>query len=252
MMIKQFLRQVPLLEKSLETWEKSIILEGTKIKKPSARAQGLAIQVKGLEIELEKLPGMSMAFSILQSVNRRTHRSDLPPSPEYFHELKNHPHAEGFQEATLLEFNNLRDRQAFREVDRPAGKQVIPVSWVFTYKFDSDGYLLKYKAKLVVRGDLQIRTFEDTRAATLALRVFRLLMAIMTVFDLDTEHPDALNAFINSLIDKEAYIQYPPGVPRSAKVFMLLRTLYGLRRSPMLLAARIRKNAYRTRPYKVL
>jgi hypothetical protein len=59
-------------------------------------------------------------------------------------------------------------------------------------------------------------------------------MAIMAVFDLEAEQLDALNAFINSLIDKEAYIQYPPGVPRSTKVLMLLRVLYGLRCLPML------------------
>jgi hypothetical protein len=50
-----------------------------------------------------------MAFSILKSVNKRIYQSDLPP-PKYFHELKNHLHVEGFQEAILLEFNNLRDR----------------------------------------------------------------------------------------------------------------------------------------------
>ena len=38
------------------------------------------------------------------------------------------------------------------------------------------------------------------------MQVFRLLMAIMTVFDLDTEHLNALNAFINSLINEEAYV----------------------------------------------
>jgi hypothetical protein len=81
---------------------------------------------------------------------------------------------------------------------------------------------------------MQIQTFEDTRAATLTVRVFRLLMAIIAVFDLEAEQLDALNAFINSLIDKEAYIQYPPGVPRSIKVLMLLRALYGLRHLPML------------------
>jgi hypothetical protein len=32
----------------------------------------------------------------------------------------------------------------------------LPLMWVFTYKFDVDGYLLKYKARLVVRGDLYI------------------------------------------------------------------------------------------------
>jgi hypothetical protein len=59
-------------------------------------------------------------------------------------------------------------------------------------------------------------------------------MAIMAVFDLEAEQLDALNAFINSLIDEEAYIQYLPGVPRSTKVLMLLRALYGLRCSLML------------------
>jgi len=39
--------------------------------------------------------------------------------------------------------------------------------WVFTYKFDQDGYLLKHKARLVARGDLHY-TAKDTYAATLA------------------------------------------------------------------------------------
>jgi hypothetical protein len=58
----------------------------------------------------------------------------------------------------------------------------------------------------VVRGDMQIQIFEDTRAATLIAQVFRLLMAIMVVFDLEAEQLDALNAFINNLINEEAYI----------------------------------------------
>jgi hypothetical protein len=39
------------------------ILEGKRTRKPSLRALGFTIQ--GLEIELEKLPGISMAFLIL-------------------------------------------------------------------------------------------------------------------------------------------------------------------------------------------
>ena len=54
---------------------------------------------------------------------------------------------------------------------------------MFTYKFDKDGYLYKYKARLVVRGDLQ-DDWGDTYAATLAARVFRLLMAVAAAFGL--------------------------------------------------------------------
>jgi hypothetical protein len=55
--------------------------------------------------------------------------------------------------------------------------------WVFTYKFDEDGYLTKFKARLVVRGDLQ-QVYEDTYAATLAARIFRFLVALIAAFGL--------------------------------------------------------------------
>ena len=58
--------------------------------------------------------------------------------------------------------------------------------WVFTYKFNSENILDKYKARLVVRGDLQrYSQHEDNYAATLAARIFRALMAIAAYFDLD-------------------------------------------------------------------
>ena len=57
--------------------------------------------------------------------------------------------------------------------------------WVFTYKFDTNGYLIKYKARICVRGDLQKFGLQDTYAATLAARTFRTLMAITAYFDLE-------------------------------------------------------------------
>jgi len=57
--------------------------------------------------------------------------------------------------------------------------------WVFTYKLDKDGFIIKYKARLVIRGDLQVSQFKDTYAATLAIRVFKALIAIAAYFNLD-------------------------------------------------------------------
>jgi hypothetical protein len=59
--------------------------------------------------------------------------------------------------------------------------------WVFIYKIDEEGYFIKCKARLCVRGDLQQDIFANTRAITLAARVFRALMAITAAFDLDTD-----------------------------------------------------------------
>jgi hypothetical protein len=57
--------------------------------------------------------------------------------------------------------------------------------WVFSYKLDKDGFVIKYKARLVIRGDLQVSQFKDTYIATLAARVFKALIAIVAFFNLD-------------------------------------------------------------------
>jgi hypothetical protein len=62
--------------------------------------------------------------------------------------------------------------------------EILPLMWVFTYKFNEDGYLYKFKARLVVRGDLQ-QDYGDTYAATLAAKIFRCLIALAAAFDLE-------------------------------------------------------------------
>ena len=64
-------------------------------------------------------------------------------------------------------------------MDHPDGKQVLPLKWVFTYKFDDAGYLVRHKARICVRGDLQHHVSDDMYAATGAYRSFRILMALV-------------------------------------------------------------------------
>ncbi|KAK1911223.1 hypothetical protein P3342_011825 [Pyrenophora teres f. teres] len=102
--------------------------------------------------------------------------------------------------------------------------------WVFTYKFDEDGYLLKYKARLVVRGDLQ-EQYGDTYAATLAARLFRALMALACAFNLKAMQYDVPNAFLNANMDRTLYVRTPDGFQdRYGPNLRLLRALYGLKR----------------------
>jgi hypothetical protein len=63
--------------------------------------------------------------------------------------------------------------------------------WVFTYKFNEDGLLYKFKAWIIVTGDLQ-EDSGDTYAATLAARVFRFLMAPAAAFGLKAYQYDVL------------------------------------------------------------
>ena len=156
------------------------------------------------------------------------HRFDL---------LKHRYHSQQFIQAANKEFEHLRPRGTFQLATRPTDKNVLPLIWVFKYKFDDAGHLIKHKARLCVRGDLQ-KTEQDTAAATLAIRVFRALMALTASFKLNARQYDAVNAFINSTMNEEVFVDYPEGIklPTHSKnpCFLLLRALYGLKQSPLL------------------
>lgn len=116
----------------------------------------------------------------------------------------------------------------------------LPLTWVFKYKYDKHGFLTKFRARICVRGDLQPPSEKDTYAATLAAKSFRILMALAARWDLQLKQLDAVNAFPNSPLDEEVYVELPDGFKQPGMIGRLLRALYGLRRSPMLWPIRLR------------
>ena len=57
--------------------------------------------------------------------------------------------------------------------------------WVYIYKFNKYGRFIKYKARLMVQGDQQKRINKgETYIITLVRKSFKILMAIITRFDL--------------------------------------------------------------------
>lgn len=87
----------------------------------------------------------------------------------------------------------------------------LPVTWVFKYKLNKHGFLIRFKTRLCIRGDLQPYNHKETYAATLAGKSFRVLIAIAAKFDLEARQLDAVNAFTNSPLDEVVYIRYPDG-----------------------------------------
>jgi hypothetical protein len=143
----------------------------------------------------------------------------------------------GFKMAAQKEIQDLEKRGTWQLIDSESLNSSIrplPLKWVFTYKFDTDGYLDRFKARICVRGDLQPFSNQDNYAATLAAKVFRSLMAITAIFDLEAIQLDAINAFVNGTLDEEVYTYMPDGFKVPGKVLHLVRALYGLRRSPLI------------------
>ncbi|KAI1509646.1 Pol protein [Pyrenophora tritici-repentis] len=155
----------------------------------------------------------------------RFHRDQLPAVPKRWKDLDHHPFGAEFREASRKEIDGFTQRSCFGKTARASeivDAEILPLMWVFTYKFDEDGYLYKFKARLVVRGDLQ-QDYGDTYAATLAAKIFRCLIALSAAFDLELYQYDVLNAFLNAELDRLTYhltatleklgLQQVPGVP---------------------------------------
>ena len=72
-----------------------------------------------------------------------------------------HPRAEGFLRVLYIEIKALQDKTTWMEVSHDhaikSGKKPIPTTWVFKYKFDDQGFLVKTKARMCARGDLAFR-----------------------------------------------------------------------------------------------
>ncbi len=97
--------------------------------------------------EPESLHAYLSAFTIGL---RRLYRDQLPPSPCSWKEILRHPQYEGFRAAAEKEYQSLEKRQTFCHVPKASSLKPLPLMWVFLYKFNTDGYLIKYKARLCI------------------------------------------------------------------------------------------------------
>ncbi|KAJ5827623.1 hypothetical protein N7447_001845 [Penicillium robsamsonii] len=189
--------------------------------------------------EGEEPPAFLHAFAAglyAEKPDTRRHRDDLPPPPKHWKEVLNHPFQQGFLAAAAKEIRSLAEKETFEVIEKPRdrGVQILPLMWVFTYKFDADGYLVKFKARICVRGDLETITYQEKRAATLAARTARMIFALVAAFDLNLRQRDAVTAFLNSKLEQETYSHMPEGFQIPGKCWKLRRALYGLRISPRL------------------
>ena len=163
---------------------------------------------------------------------------DLPPPPKSHYQLNQHPFGPQFLQAEKDHLQSHTEKGSWIEVDKAEpqaqGHQILDCMWVYTYKTNQDGTFKNCKARVVVRGDQQKPTAQETYAATLAARSFRIVMAIAARFDLELVQYDAVNAFVNASLTETIYMRMPTGHRTSGKVLLLKRALYGLRQSPLL------------------
>jgi hypothetical protein len=113
---------------------------------------------------------------------------------------------------------------------------LLPFIWVWTYKFDENNHLAKYKAKLVARDDLLPALKKSTYAAILAAKFFQILIAYAAQYNLKCKQYDVIEAFLNAIRQnsEKLYAELPAGYKKPGKCIEILKAIYGLKNSLLL------------------
>src|SRR5437762_5381688 len=80
-----------------------------------------------------------------------------PDEPRTFREAVKHPmHSKEWRKAIQEEFDSIIRNGTWKLVPRPKGQKVVSSKWVFKYKKDEFGRIVRFKARLVARGYTQV------------------------------------------------------------------------------------------------
>lgn len=137
-------------------------------------------------------------------------------------------------EAINDEFKSLIENNTWSLVELPAGRKAIDNKWVFKIKYQADGSIQRYNARLVVRGFSQRHglDYKETFSPVAKFSSIRSIIAVATAEKMFFRQFDVKTAFLNGELEEEIYMKQPIGFDdNSGKVCRLKRSLYGLKQA---------------------
>ncbi|KAE8887010.1 hypothetical protein PF005_g31320 [Phytophthora fragariae] len=157
--------------------------------------------------------------------------TDLPGS---YREAMSSPEAKQWKEVVRREIRAHIRNHTWNTVRRPHDVKVIGCKWVFAYKFDEHGNIVRYKARLVALGCLQTRgvDYYYTYSPVASTNTIRVFLSVCCNKRLKIRQFDIETAFLNGTLDEDVNMAVPQGVRADGGlVCKLRRSLYGLKQA---------------------
>ena len=188
-----------------------------------------------------------LACMAQEADDKRPFVYELLSEPSSWNQMLKHKYVNQWKEAVREHLRDIKLKGTFYECDITTKEmltQPIPVKWVFTYRSDAAGRLTGFRARLVVRGDLEKEYpgMPETYAATPPAYAIRAFMALAAMFRWHIRQFDVVLAFLNTMLDDgnspyPVYIKAPQGCREfgiEGDFLRLRKALFGLDRSPAL------------------
>lgn len=99
----------------------------------------------------------------------------------------------------------------------PIGHKKISSKWVFKIKYNPDGTVERYKARLVIKGFHQKEglDYKHTFAPVVKLATVRVIIAIATAKNWPLHQLDINNALLHGFIDEDIFMKPPEGYTKA-------------------------------------
>ncbi|THH26797.1 hypothetical protein EUX98_g7390 [Antrodiella citrinella] len=151
--------------------------------------------------------------------------------PRTFSEAMRRPDADKWYQAAQDEIKSHLENGTWELAQLPEGCKAIGSRWVFRIKYNADGSIERYKARLVAQGFAQRPglEYDETFASTLKWATLRIILAIAAIEDMEIECIDFSTAYLNGEIDKDVYMKQPEGFADGDQVCKLGKGIYGLK-----------------------
>lgn len=130
----------------------------------------------------------------------------------------------------------LEDSGTWTIKDLLLGKKEISCKWVFRLKFNADGMLEQYKARLaVLENNLAEEVdFTEIFASVAKIVTVRSFLQQAVSHDWEVHQMDVHSAFLRGDLEEEIYMHFSPGFQKNDKnkVCRLHKSFYGLKQPP--------------------
>ena len=195
------------------------------------------------------------SFQAITAAKSKAKKRSDPDFPTYWQAMAS-PDADEWKDAMQSEIDVLTKLGTWQTVPKAEveklGHKVIKSTWAFRQKRSPDGTPTKKKARFCVRGDHQnklaaeggLDPFESFSPVVQWSSV-RLMLILSIVHGLETRQVDYVNAFAQADLDKQVFVEMPPGFKHNNDVpcvLWLKKSLYGMSDAPLMFFELLKKN----------
>jgi hypothetical protein len=160
----------------------------------------------------------------------------MEDDPTLFEEVMRSDHSSKWLKAMEDEIKSMSTNKVLDLENIPKRAKIVGCKWIYKTKYDSQGNVEIFKARLVVKGFTQREwiDYNETFSPVLCKDSFRIIMTLIAHYDLKLHQMDVRTAFLNGDLDENFYMAQPKGFVIKGKENMgcrLKKSIYELKQA---------------------